>query len=105
MRFGGQVFDWLEVAGRITTAIVTTKRIAIEWEEDGSPYHLLATSDDRSLYRGQYGEGQLNPHCEIELKVFKARSGEVLLMGNWLNRVNGKGSPIVFRLVPEAKAK
>lgn len=105
MRFGGSVSDYLEDDGTVFEAIVTRKRISIDWQEDGDQQCLMATSQDGQAYRGTFGFGRPSPNCPIHLELFKSKSGEVILIGNWRDDDDGDGGRILFRLFPEVASK
>jgi hypothetical protein len=105
MRFQGTTFDWMKSTGNVTLAIITPKRVAIDWNEQGTEWHLLANSDGNGSYRGTYDDGRRDQAREVEVELFKSASSKVVVMGYWRNRSSGAGSHIVFRLTPEPNNK
>lgn len=77
--------------GKVTNAIVTDTRAAIEYDH-GQPGSLLATSQDGIEYRGTYGHGsELDPKCTVEFTRYTALDGRVALVGSWNNANAGGG--------------
>lgn len=103
MHFAGVVFDDPDEKGRVSDAIVRKDRVALIWEQDGETWHFSATPDDNGVFKGNYGAPRPDLDCELELQVFEARSGDVMLAGALRNRRNGNGSTIIFRLKPAGK--
>jgi hypothetical protein len=105
MKFDGFVYDYLEENGKVTEAIVTDQRVAISYEQEGQHWQIAATCTDGLVYRGVLTTGGLSPECLVELAVFKAKSGAVIVFGEWLSKVTGNSHQYVFRLFPAMKSK
>ena len=104
MRFVGSVCDYLEDWSRVREAIVTKDRVAIDWEEDGERWHVVAhSSDGGRTYRGNYGYDRPNPNWVMELKRYRAPDGAVLLLARWWDRDSGEEAECLFRLDPQPK--
>lgn len=90
MKYKGQLFWTPGIAqdASVKDAVITTKRISIDWEdEDGDQEHLEASSRDGCHYRGMYGPLAEEARYEFDLTLFKTRK-EVLLFGTWCEEGN-----------------
>jgi hypothetical protein len=98
MKYSGQSFNCQEGGSRITDAIITETRMAIDWVEDGYPASLVATSDNGLLYRGTYGYPTPEERYRIEFRLFKDQTGEVLLFGRWWRTDTANGGLWLLQL-------
>lgn len=87
--------DW-----EIEEAIVTDERVAIDWTEDEEQWVLIAHSTDGTEYKGSYGIDKPEYGCEITLWRYEAKSGHVLLLGQYRDRQDGSGGWCMFELHP-----
>ena len=99
MKLTGEVFCALDVESdyRVTDAIVTPRRISIDWEEDDVKAHLDTTSRDGIHFKGNYGYPTKHSDFEFELTLFKAKH-EYLLFGTWCEHDTGDEGVWAFRL-------
>lgn len=86
---------------QIREAAITSERIAIDWTEDGEPFHLVATSRDGVRYRRNYGWPKPNPDWKIELTRYNAADKSVLLLAQWFQTDNGNEGSSLIRLMPQ----
>jgi hypothetical protein len=107
MRLSGTRHDgpsW-EATWRVTEAIVTSERIALDWVEDGVPYHLAAHSRDGGLtYQGNYGMFRPEEPWVIELTRYTALDGSVLLLATWHEMDSGNEGSSMFNLKPQQES-
>jgi hypothetical protein len=83
----------------ISEAIVTRDRIAMDWEEDGTDFHLIARSNDGgATYQGNYGSPSPHQERTIELTKYVAADKAVLLLGKWYERDSGNEGWTIFEL-------
>jgi hypothetical protein len=83
----------------IVQAVITTKRIAIDWTQNGDKFHLLATSSDGGCtYRGHFGCPQPDPHWVMEMTRYTAKNKAELLLGTWIQHDSGETGMSVIRL-------
>jgi hypothetical protein len=104
MKYQGVLFDKLEETGKVKSAVLAPERVAIDWRESEGDFHLIATSDDGCHYRGNYGEPKPDPDLHMDLALFKASTGAVLLMGKWWNEESGDEGRVIFHLLTDAAA-
>jgi hypothetical protein len=99
MKLKGELFYALEIEAdcSITDAIVTPRRISIDWSEGDAEAHLDATSRDGVHFQGYYGYPEKDSDFEFELTLFKAKH-EYLLFGTWCEHDSGAEGMWVFRL-------
>jgi hypothetical protein len=104
MKLSGTRFDdpnW-EATHRVTEAIVTPERVALDWIENGVRYHLLAQSRDGGLtYQGSYGMFRPEEQWGIELTRYTATDGSVLLSADWHEKDTGNEGSSLFALKPQ----
>jgi len=81
---GGKAAD-----ASVKEAVVSEKRISIDWLEDGNLGHLEAVSHDGTNFRGHYGYPTITNDFVVELKRYAA-DGEVLFFGTWYERDIGE---------------
>ena len=89
MRVAGEKCDGLhwEQSHRVTEAIVTPDRIALDWLENGVSYHLLAHSRDGGLtYQGRYGMFRPEEDWVAEITCYTAVDGAAVLFCEWRKR-------------------
>lgn len=106
MRMKGELF-WstgTEAAGRVNEAVVTPKRISIDWSEGSLVGHLEAMSRDGEHFAGHYGYPEADPNLEFSLTIFRNKS-EVLLVGTWCEHGTGDEGTWFFRLNSEQSNK
>jgi len=104
MRLTGTRLDgpsW-EASYQVAEAVVTPERIALDWIENGVRYHLLAHSQDGGLtYQGHYGMFRLEEQWVIELTLYTAVDGSVILRANWYEKDSGNEGASMFELKPQ----
>jgi hypothetical protein len=87
-------YDW-----EIDEAVVTKSKIALDWEENGELFHLLAVSHDEGCtYSGKYGSPQPNPDWTMELTRYTAVDRSVFLVAYWHQTDTGNEGSCVFQL-------
>jgi hypothetical protein len=101
MRYVGHTYR-SEQRFRVKEAVATAARISVDFDEDGLPGHLEASSTDGQLYVGNYGYPQLDTANRTQLKLFKAKDGTLLLLGPWKDRDGTEGEWFIL-LRPEGK--
>ena len=69
MKYSGHVFDWDGTTpyGKVTDAVVTRRRISLDWLEEDRKGHLQATSSDGVHYKGTFGYPKPEPNYDFEL--------------------------------------
>ena len=105
MKFTGLVYEDVsldEYNYEVLDAVVTDTRIAIDWDENGEPYHLKARSTNGVTYNGNYGTPRPNSQWHMELTRYSSRDGCELLIGEWNERDSGSTGMCVFELEPDA---
>lgn len=103
MKMKGELF-WsvgTDQNSTIKDAVVTSKRISIDWVEGDSEWHLDATSRDGQHFSGNYGYSQKGPDFEFDLTLYRNKS-EYLLLGTWCQHDTGDEGTWFFKLTPEA---
>lgn len=87
MKYVGDMFfsTGLDANGIVRDAVITSKRISIDWDENGIQGHLVAHSQDGKIFSGTYGYPSVDESQTLELMLFKAQ-GEVLLFGTWCDQ-------------------
>jgi hypothetical protein len=103
MKYSGSVFDFGNEAERfvITSAVIQTRHISIDWdEEDGDSGHLEATSSDGFYFEGNFGYPRPEPGYRFTLRKYSAKKN-VLLYGTW-SRDDGEGGIWIFALTLES---
>lgn len=82
----------------VRDAILTVKRVVIDWLEDGEPYQLEAHStDDGVHYNGSFGISRPDDDGRMRLSRYDSKDGSTILVGDWVS--NGEGF-VLFRLRP-----
>ena len=92
MKLTGESFDVEgldEYTYEITDAVVTDKRISLDWEQDGFMYNAIMNSEDGTNYVGAFGSPRPENGCHMEARRFKAKSGEELLWLKWNRKDTG----------------
>lgn len=103
MRMSGQTL-LAESVATITEAVVLPHKISIDFTDSDGAGHMEATSDDQFLYRGTYGYPQLDPHCHVEMEMYRAHHGrDSLLVGKWWNATTGSQGTWAIKLTREAE--
>jgi hypothetical protein len=89
-----------EPKGTVKEAVISPKRISIDWNEGDIVGHLDATSRDGEHFSGHYGYTKPNPDLEFDLTLFRNKT-EVLLVGTWCEHDTGDEGTWFFRLTAE----
>lgn len=80
-------------------AVVTKAKIAIDWKEEGTPFHLLAHSQDGGdTYFGNYGSPEPIKAWKMELTRYTSVNGTILLIARWHQTDNGNEGVCAFQL-------
>jgi hypothetical protein len=108
MRFGGTItdLDWDldDYDYKVSDAILAKMRIAIDWEENGEPFHAILASTDGPHFEGHYGSPR--PNSVWKLQGTKYTAGKsVLLLLKWFQTDNGPEGVSLFRLEPTGQPK
>jgi hypothetical protein len=83
----------------VVEAVVTDKRIAMDWIQKDSKFHLLATSSDGGCtYKGHFGCPEPEPDWMMELTRYTAKNKAELFLAQWVQRDSGATGMSVFRL-------
>jgi hypothetical protein len=98
MKYTGEVYDNLDDSDTVHDATVTSQRIVVTFQEDGATWHISAKRSEDGQFNGHLGSGGRNAECSIELGVYKAKSGALILFGEWISRETGNSQHIVIRL-------
>ncbi len=98
MRYSGRSFGYEETGTRISDAIITENRLAIDWLEDGYPASLIVTSDDGLQYQGTFGYPAPEERYRVEFRRFNDQTGEVILIGRWWQSDMAEGGNWMLRL-------
>ena len=94
--------DFNEYNYEVDEAVVTKNRIAIDWREDGIPFHFVGQSNDGgNTYVGNYGSPQPDKKWNMEISRFTAADGRVLLIARWHQTDNGREGSSAFELADE----
>ena len=103
MRFKGRIYETEHPGDDIREAILTRTRVAIDYVDDeGVLFHVAARSEDGGqTYFGKWGVGDLNENCEISLRRYSGKNGQVVLFGKWVDHEYGGEGFSTFRLVRE----
>lgn len=102
MRLSGELF-WstgIESTVKVKQAVITSKRISIDWPEGNRIGHLEATSRDGEHFSGHYGYDKPDPNFEFDLTLFRNKS-EIVLLGTWCEHDSGYEGKWLFRLSAE----
>ncbi len=91
MRYsGGFIRIENDEAWVVTEAIISERRISLDYIESGVAAHLEATSSNGKLFKGSWGYTQVElGRYDTELALYKAADGEILLLGKWWNHDEG----------------
>jgi hypothetical protein len=105
MRFSGACteldVDLDEHDYEVVEAVVTSKRIAIDWIEDADKFHVVAISRDGGLsYQGNFGCPVPDNGWNMEITRFTAKNKAELLLAKWVQRDSGRGGWSIFQLWP-----
>lgn len=100
MRYEVTGFVYEEVDFHFTEAIVTKDRIAIDWNEEGTKAGLVAHSTDGSSYSGNMGFPRPDEEGFAEFRLYKAKDGELVLLGKWWRTDATNGGSWLLRLHP-----
>ena len=108
MRYTGQIseidtedFDYV-----VTEAILTNERVAIDWEEGGEPFHLLAQSRDGGrTYRGTCGMPRPDPDMEVRLTRLDTFDTVPRLLVYWVIHSVGDEFCSLIQLEPAPKGE
>lgn len=87
----------VEPNSKIVEAVVTSKRISIDWSDNESDWHLEGSSEDGESFKGNYGRSKTSPKYEFELTLFRNKS-ERLLFGKWIEHDSGDEGTWTLRL-------
>ncbi|MCE3014797.1 MAG: hypothetical protein ACK56W_18220 [Pirellula sp.] len=86
----------------ITEAVMTDKRISMDWEESGYVYNAIMNSEDGGTYYvGTFGSPRPESSCHIEARRFRAKSGEELLWLKWNREDTGYEGVAIVHLASE----
>jgi hypothetical protein len=90
-------YDW-----EIKEAVVTTKRIAIDWTEEDEPFCLIAHSTDGGkTYTGNYGNHTPNENWKMEITRYSGPDNAILLLAKWYQTDNGRMGACFIELQPK----
>lgn len=107
MAFSGWIFDDVpldEYDYDVKEAVVTDTRIAIDWDEEGTIFHLKASSTDGVMYQGNYGTPRPDSTCHMELTRYLSREGDELLIGKWTDLESGATGMCIFELTKNVES-
>jgi hypothetical protein len=82
----------------VTSAVITDRRISVDWDENGDIGHLGATSVDGVTFEGVFGFPRPEAGYRFRL-TRRVDVDQVILSGTWSND-DGFGGDWVFRLTP-----
>ncbi|MBI3469111.1 MAG: hypothetical protein HY000_39405 [Planctomycetes bacterium] len=99
MKLNGKVFtrEGTDEDFDVKEAIVTARRISVDWEERGKLGHLEAESADGISFRGHYGYPVPRRDYFFRMRLFRAK-GEFLLLGTYSERDTGSEGMWFFQL-------
>ncbi len=86
----------------ITEAIISDKKIAFDYDDNGWPASAVMYSvDGGTFYKGLFGTPKPESHCTIEGLRFTAKSGEILLWLKWHDAETGFGGRSIVHLASD----
>jgi hypothetical protein len=99
MKMTGDLYwsSGVEPNSKVIEAIITPKRISIDWSDKEGDWHLEGSSSDGERFKGNYGKSKTSPNFEFELTLFRNRS-EQLLFGTWIEHDSGDEGTWALRL-------
>ena len=105
MKMTGDLFwaDGVEPNSKVIEAVVTSKRISIDWSDRGERWHLDGSSGDGETFKGNYGKSTTSSNYEFELTLFRNKS-EQLLFGTWIEHDSGHEGTWALRLRESSSA-
>lgn len=105
MKFIGQYFEVEgldEYAYCVDHAVVTAKRIALDWEDDGIPcLAVLHSTDGGYSYQGYYGPERPDTSLKIQAWRYRSVVGDTVLWIEWQNEAGGYSGSSIVHLVEE----
>jgi hypothetical protein len=102
MKYTGRCFEYEETAYIITGAVVSSRRIVVDWLEGGGKGNLIAESDDGVVFRGGFGFPGPESHKYVEFRLYRSGDNEVLLWGRWWRTDTPDGGTWIIRLTPSS---
>ena len=105
MRFsGGKIYESIDsdmdCVYRVTEAVLTPRKLSMDWHDCDEFAHLDATSKDGMNYKGIYGYSLPDADCRMELKRFNAKDGSVMFLASWWERETGEEQECLIYLEP-----
>jgi hypothetical protein len=105
MRYKGKAIDVefdLEIDQAeydIAEAVITDKRIAMDWVEDGDRIHFVGSSSDGGCtYKGHFGCPEPDPQWVMDITRYIAKNKAELLLAQCVQHDSGETWMSVFRL-------
>lgn len=87
----------VEPNSKVIEAVVSSKRISMDWSDSEGDWHLEGISEDGEKFMGNYGKSKTSPNYEFELTLFRNKS-ERLLFGTWVDHHSGDEGTWTLRL-------
>jgi hypothetical protein len=94
---------WIEPqpsSATIKDVVLTGTKLSVDFREKGEDGHLQAASTDGVNYEGNYGYPKPIQEYEFECKRFDAADGEILLYGEYRDRLESEQGHWLIRLRP-----
>ena len=99
MKMTGQSY-WFEESARITGAVVTPRKVSVDFVDDTGEGHFDAESADHVTYTGtfSYRHDRDDSHRHVRFDLFESADGQVLLVGKWWNTAIDDSGDWLIRL-------
>ena len=102
MRLTGKMYDvdgLDEAASDIEESVITSSRIALDWDEDNERFHAVLHSKDGGItYQGNFGSPEPEAKWVMEAIRFTATNGQVLLWLKWHQKDRAVGGANIVHL-------
>jgi hypothetical protein len=99
--FGGTICDFLKPTP-VKAAEIESDRLTVSYDN----WLVEAKSDDGFLYKGHYGEGEIDPQRTVRLWRYTGSDGSIVLYCEWEIEANpAANSESVIRLFPRETAQ
>jgi hypothetical protein len=85
----------------VDDAIVTNKKISLDWEDDGYKYNAILTSEDGTQYCGTFGSPRPMPKNTMKARRYKSTNGDELLWMTWYSDETKNESTCIVHLSAE----
>lgn len=96
--FGFELEKLKECDFTVKECVITDTKIAMDFEDAGTPMHALLHSSDGTTYNGHFGAPLPEKAAVMEAYRYRATDGETLLLISWHRTDDGREGSSIVRL-------